>query len=185
MVCKIFFCSEFTVRISRYSGKKVEKRRRREVITKRCFSVKRKERRCFVLDQIQMFHLQSYYLILFCACGTLLNMSWGYYVINDKGTLVIQITKITKFLFLKAKKISWLFEETKNNLIKNRVLGRLPPMKIASIWQNIFENQVFQRKIPLIRAEFYEMDFMKYIAIHSFFYKNNFIRTRASSLTKS
>ena len=40
MVCKIFFCSEFTVRIPPYSGKVVvrrrrRRRRRREVITKR------------------------------------------------------------------------------------------------------------------------------------------------------
>ena len=89
---------------------------------------------------------------------------------------MIQITKITKFLFLKAKKIGWLFEEAKNNLIKKRVLGQLPPMKIASIWQNVSENQTFQRKTKFITADFYEMDFMKYIVIHSFFYKNSFIR---------
>ena len=58
-------------------------------------------------------------------------------------------------------------------------------MKIASIWQNIFENQKFQRKTKFITADFYEMDFMKYIAIHSFFYKNNFIIARASYLTKT
>ena len=58
-------------------------------------------------------------------------------------------------------------------------------MKIASIWQNIFENQKFQRKTKFITADFYEMDFMKYIAIYSFFYKNNFIIARASYLTKT
>ena len=167
MVCKIFFCSEFTVRISRYSGKKVEKRRTREVITK-CFAFQSNAKNAGVLSSIR-YKCFTCSLITLCCFAHAEHCWTCHYVINDKGTLVIQITKITKFLFLKAKKISWLFEETKNNLIKNRVLGRLPPMKIASIWQNIFENQVFQRKIKLIRAEFYEMDFMKYIAIHSFF----------------
>ena len=46
MVCKIFFCSEFTVQIPHYSGGVVEKKRRREAITKRlAFQAKAKNRR--------------------------------------------------------------------------------------------------------------------------------------------